>query len=109
MSGCGSSRPVRPLDEKQVSSPRGLSGRLDGRAGQGRAGQGPPAWGPRRLGGTSKKSTDHPNGRGGREVIRGAASLPSSCTGRLYRDARPGANGQRRSRQFRVEGLGLRV
>ena len=50
------------------------------------------------------------------EVIRGAASLQSSCTGRLYppspccRDARPGAsvgassahaNGQRRSRQFR--------
>ena len=49
MSGCGSSRPVRPLDEKQVSNkqpgPRALSGLLDvltqgSRAGQGRAGQG---------------------------------------------------------------------
>ena len=43
VSGCGSSRPVRPLDEKQVSSPpacQGDSTAGQGRAGQGRAGQG---------------------------------------------------------------------
>ena len=93
-----------------------------GRAGQSRAGQG-------RAGqagqGRAGQITSTVVGLGSPCcVIRGAASLQSSYTGRFCppspscRDARPGAsvgassalaNGQRRSRQFRVEGLGLRV
>ena len=104
----------------QGAGGRGAGGRGQGGRGQGAEGRGQggskQGAGEHRAG--QEKSTDHPNGRAfGVQVIRGAASLQSSCTGRLYppspccRDARPGAsveassahaNGQRRSRQFRV-------
>ena len=86
---------------------RPLSGLLEVR---GRAGTAPNPWNLPALGvppQTPQKNTDHPNGRGfgvllycltAGKVIRGAASLRSPYTGRLYppspccRDARPGAS-----------------
>ena len=130
---CRRARSGRPLQAGQAG--QGRAGQ--GRAGQGRAGEGRGSGG---QGASGPGAARGPGGRGqagaaaggvgsqtkmtvwgpsllpdGREVIRGAASLQSSYTGRLYppspscRDAPPGAsvgassahaNGQRRSRQF---------
>ena len=87
----------------QEARGRGQGAGAGDRAGQGRAGQG-----------RAQQGSIFAHSR---KKIRGTASLQSSCTRRLYppspccRDARPGAsvgassahaNGQRRSRQFRV-------
>ena len=134
----------RPLDEKQTTWPsRPVKATRCANTGQRRAGQcralfgkeanSPGPGGPASLEFASRCTPPDPPKKhrprrrwwvwgssllpNGKEVIRGAASLQSSCTGRLYppspccRDARPGAsvgassahaNGQRRSRQFRV-------
>ena len=91
---------------------QGGQGRARERAGQGRAGQG-------RAGAPQQaQSTSMVVGLGsiflnkGREVIRGAASLQSSCTGRLHppspccRDARPGASEPRAPMQMVSGALG---
>ena len=90
--------PSRPLSAKTGRAGQGRAGRAgQGRAGQGRAGRAGRAGqeGSRAGPGGQRPNTDqkHANHRGvwgssllpdGKEVIRGAASLQSSYTGRLY-------------------------
>ena len=85
MSGCGSSHPVRRSTKSKFPT-NNLAGQ--GRAGQGRAGQG-------------RAGQGRAAGRAGLTVLSGRGASVGASSAH--------ANGQRRSRQFRVSGLGFRV